>query len=301
MIERKFVAEKMRELEVEEYIAKEIGSDKYSFLQIKRTPLGEKITIYTSRPGFIVGKKGETIKKMTYVLKNKFKMENPQIEVAEFDNPNLDAKSMADFIAGSLERFGANRFKSVGYKVLQRIMDAGAMGAEIKISGRGVPSSRAKSWRFYAGYLKKSGDISESQVLKAITSANLKSGTVGVKVSIMPSTIQLPDKIIFTSTIEKKEETKEEAPKEDKLEEAKAEEAVEVLKEKKETREKQGFSGHQKSSRLLSEKKESKPKKPKSSERSEGRLGTPVTKAEKKKEDKKEEVKEEKKTEEKKE
>jgi small subunit ribosomal protein S3 len=278
MIERKFVAEKMRELEVEEYIAKEIGSDKYSFLQIKRTPLGEKITIYTSRPGFIVGKKGETIKKMTYVLKNKFKMENPQIEVAEFDNPNLDAKSMADFIAGSLERFGANRFKSVGYKVLQRIMDAGAMGAEIKISGRGVPSSRAKSWRFYAGYLKKSGDISESQVLKAITSANLKSGTVGVKVSIMPSTIQLPDKIIFTTVAEKTEEVKEESAKEDKAEEAKAEEAVEVLKEKKKAPKKKSES------------------KPKSSERSEGRLGTPVTKkpkAEKKKEEKKAEVKEE--------
>ena len=274
----------MRELEVEEYIAKEIGSDKYSFLQIKRTPLGEKITIYTSRPGFIVGKKGETIKKMTYVLKNKFKMENPQIEVAEFDNPNLDAKSMADFIAGSLERFGANRFKSVGYKVLQRIMDAGAMGAEIKISGRGVPSSRAKSWRFPAGYLKKSGDISDSQVLRAITSANLKSGTVGIKVSIMPPNTILPDKVIFISAVEKKEETKEEAPKEDKAEEAKAEEAVEVLKEKKEkkkeskpkkkegekkpakkkeekaeevkeAREKETFSGHQKSEGFLSEKK----------------------------------------------
>lgn len=281
MIERKFVAEKMRELEVEEYIAKEIGSDKYSFLQIKRTPLGEKITIYTSRPGFIVGKKGETIKKMTYVLKNKFKMENPQIEVAEFDNPNLDAKSMADFIAGSLERFGANRFKSVGYKVLQRIMDAGAMGAEIKISGRGVPSSRAKSWRFPAGYLKKSGDISDSQVLRAITSANLKSGTVGIKVSIMPPNTILPDKVIFISAVEKKEETKEEAPKEDKAEEAKAEEAVEVLKEGakkekkkeskpkkpkaekkeekakevKEAREKETFSGHQKSEGFLSEKK----------------------------------------------
>lgn len=267
MIERKFVAEKMKELEVEEYIAQEIGKDKYSYLQIKRTPLGEKITIYTSKPGFIVGKKGETIKKMTQVLKSKFKMENPQVEVAEFDNPDLDAKSVADYVAGSLERFGANRFKSIGYRCLQRIMDSGALGAEIKISGRGVPSSRAKSWRFYAGYLKKSGDIAVSQVLKAITSANLKSGSVGIKVSIMPKDVVLPDRIIFTTAAEKVEEKKEEAPKEDKGEEAKAEEAVETLKEeaKKE------------------KKKSDKPKKPKAEK-----------KKEPKKEEKAEPVKEEK-------
>ena len=65
--------------------------------------------------------------------------------------------------------------------------------------------------------MKKSGDISDSQVLRAITSANLKSGTVGIKVSIMPPNTILPDKVIFISAVEKKEETKEEAPKEDKV------------------------------------------------------------------------------------
>ncbi|HII15289.1 MAG TPA: 30S ribosomal protein S3 [Nanoarchaeota archaeon] len=236
MIERKFVAEKMKELEVEEYIAREIGKDKYSFLLIKKTPLGEKITIYTSKPGFIVGKRGETIKKMTEVLKHSFHMDNPQVEVAEFDNPDQEAKSVADYIAGSLERFGSNRFKSVGYKALQRIMDAGALGAEIKISGRGVPSSRAKSWRFYAGLLKKAGDISDSKVRKAITSANLKSGTIGIKVSIMPSDVELPDKITFITAVEdkKEEEPVKEATAEEKQAEEKAEEAVkEIKKEKK--------------------------------------------------------------------
>lgn len=255
MIERKFIAEKIREREVEEYIATEIGRDKYSFLQIKRTPLGEKITIYTSKPGFIVGRKGETIKKMTYVLKNKFGMDNPQVEVAEFERPEQDAKSMADYIAGSLERFGANRFKSVGYRILQKIMDAGAMGAEIVISGRGVPSSRAKSWRFYAGYLKKSGDIAESQVKKAITCANLKSGTVGIKVSIMPADVHLPDRIIFTTGTEAKaEEKKEEKP----AEEAKAEEAVEALKktEKKKAPAKKGEKKPKKAPKRKEEKKE---------------------------------------------
>ncbi len=240
MIERKFIAEKLKVLQVEEFIAREIGKDKYSYLDIKKTPLGEKIIIYTAKPGLVVGKKGETIKNLTQILKSRFKMENPQIEVSEVNNPELDAQSMAEYIVGTLERFGPKRFKGVGYKALQRIIDAGAIGAEIVISGRGVPSSRAKSWRFYEGYLKKSGDVSESLVSKGIAMANLKSGTVGVKVRIMPPDIQLPDKIELVkaeTTVEEqakpaeegseekvedvKKETKKEEPKEDKAEESK--------------------------------------------------------------------------------
>lgn len=196
MIERKFVAEKMKELQVNALFAQEIGKDKYTSIEIKKTPLGDKIIVYTTRPGMVVGKKGENIKRLTEMLKTKFKMENPEVEVAEISKPELDAQSMAEYIVNSLERFGPKRFKSIGYKALQRIIDAGALGAEIVISGRGVPSSRAKSWRFYEGYLKKSGDISESFVSKGLSYANLKSGTVGVKVSIMTPDISLPDKII---------------------------------------------------------------------------------------------------------
>lgn len=197
MIERKFVAEKMREYLVNEYLYKELGPGKYSSFEIKRTPLGERIIIYTARPGLIVGKGGENIKDLTRVFKSRFKMENPQIEVAEISNPNLDAQTMAEQIVTVLERFGPKRFKSVGYKTLQRIIDAGAMGSEIVISGRGLPGARAKSWRFYAGYLKKSGDVSVSQVLYGMATANLKSGTIGVKVWILPPGTILPDKMTY--------------------------------------------------------------------------------------------------------
>tara|TARA_Y100000310_G_scaffold345610_1_gene467277 strand:- start:783 stop:1520 length:738 start_codon:yes stop_codon:yes gene_type:complete len=195
MIERKFIAEKVKEFLVGDYMKKEMGAGKYSSFEIKKTPLGEKVVIHTSRPGLIVGKKGENIKKLTRVLKSKFKMENPQVEVAEIVNPYLDAQNMAEQIVNILERFGPKRFKSTGYRTLQNIMDAGAMGAEILISGRGLPGARAKSWRFYAGYLKKSGDIAVSFVEYGLCKANLKSGTVGVKVKILPADVQLPDKI----------------------------------------------------------------------------------------------------------
>tara|TARA_Y100000310_G_scaffold342215_1_gene444359 strand:- start:6944 stop:7768 length:825 start_codon:yes stop_codon:yes gene_type:complete len=204
MIERKFVAEKMKEFLVHTYLFNEMGAGKFSSFEIKRTPLGEKVVIYTARPGIIVGKKGENIKRLTRVLKNKFKMENPQIEVAEITNPALDAQTMAEFIVSTMERFGPRRFKSTGYRTLQRIIDAGAVGTEILISGRGLPGSRAKTWRFYKGYLKKSGDIAMSKMDYGRCVANLKSGSVGVKVKILHSNVVLPDKIDFI----KKEEVK---------------------------------------------------------------------------------------------
>ncbi|MFH1972888.1 MAG: 30S ribosomal protein S3 [archaeon] len=230
MIERKFVAEKMKDFLVRTYMSKNLGSGKYSSISIKKTPLGEKVVIYTAKPGLIVGKKGETIKGLTRALKSKFKMENPQIEVCELDNPDLDAQTMAETIVNVLERFGPKRFKSTGYRTLQRIMDSGAMGAEINISGRGLPGSRAKSWRFYAGYLKKSGDVSVSQVLYGNSVANLKSGSVGIKVRILPPNVQLPDKIILKDlskvTIKVEEITKEETETKEKVKKKTVKKAV---------------------------------------------------------------------------
>lgn len=260
MIERKFVAEKMRDLLVQSFMSEQIGKGKYSYFEIKKTPLGEKIVIYTSRPGLIVGKKGENIKNLTQILKSKFKMENPQIEVAEVMSPDLDAQTVAEHVVNTLEKFGPKRFKAVGYKALQKIIDSGAMGAEIVIGGRGVPSSRAKTWRFYAGYLKKSGDIAASKVLKGESVANLKSGSVGVKVSIMhPDTI-LPDKIELKE-IKKPEQV------EIKVEEVK--EVIEAVAEEKKEGEKK--APKKKAAAKKAPAKKAKPKKEEAAEAKEGK------------------------------
>jgi len=195
MIEKNFVSHNLKEFKIQEFIINEIGTAGYSHIEIQKTPLGEKVIIYTSRPGLMVGRKGENIKKLTEVLKTRFKMENPQIEIADVDNPSLNPQAVAERVVYVLERFGPKRFKATGYKALQQMMDGGATGAEIVISGK-IPSSRSRTWRFYAGYLKKSGDISESFVKKCKTTAHLKSGAVGIKVSILTPDVELPDKII---------------------------------------------------------------------------------------------------------
>lgn len=194
MIERKVVAEKLREYMIQEYITNNLRRIGHSSTKLQKTPLGEKIVVSASRPGLVVGRKGQSIKKLTSDLKKKFNLENPQIEISEVENINLDANIIAEKISSSLERFGSTRFKGLGHKIMSDVMGAGALGVEILISGK-VPSARAKRWRFYQGYLKKCGDIATSYVRTAYASANLKSGTIGIQVRIMPPDIKLPDKV----------------------------------------------------------------------------------------------------------
>ena len=234
MIERKIVAEKLKEFEIQEFIANSLKNVGHSHTKLQKTPLGEKIIIYTSRPGLIVGRKGQNIKKLTKELKNRFKLENPQIEVSEIELPDLDPNIVAERIAISLEKYGTSRFKAIGYRELQNVMNAGALGVEIKISGK-VPSARAKSWRFYSGYLKKCGNLAITGVRKAIKSAILKSGIVGINVSIMPPDIELPDDIKIKSK-EKQEETEGKESEGNLEEEGKEKEIKEKKGSKKENK-----------------------------------------------------------------
>ncbi|MEK6863119.1 MAG: 30S ribosomal protein S3 [Nanoarchaeota archaeon] len=206
MIERTFIAQKTREYFIRKYVGEMLGSVGISSISLKKIPLGEKIVINTSRPSLIVGSKGANIRSLTRALKEKFNLENPQIEINEVKNIFLDANVVAERIVSSLERFGSARFKGIGHKMMENVMNAGALGVEIIISGK-VPSARAKSWRFYTGYLKKCGDVALS-VRTAKRPALLKSGIIGVKVAIMPPDIILPDR---TTILEEPEQAKETA------------------------------------------------------------------------------------------
>ena len=212
MIERKFIAEKLKEYQIKQYIDQTLKNVGHSSTKLVKTPLGEKIIIAASRPGLVVGKKGENIKKLTNTLKRKFNLENPQIEIAEVPEPNLDAQIVAERIASTLERFGIQKFKAIAHKTIQDVMNAGALGIEIRISGK-VPSARAKSWRFYKGYLKKCGYVANTQVKRATTFATLRAGTIGVKVAIMPPDVKLPDDIEVRKELPVQEPVKEEVPK----------------------------------------------------------------------------------------
>lgn len=257
MIERKIVEQNVKEFQIEEYIRNTLKRVGYSHTKLQKTPLGDKIIIHASRPGLIVGRGGSNIKKLTIDLKNEFNLENPQVEISEVDNPNINANIIAERIANSLERYGIVRFKGIGHKVMEDVMNSGALGVEILISGK-IPSDRAKTWRFYSGYLKKCGDIALTEVDKSYKAAQLKIGIVGIKVSVMPPDIKLPDDI---KLVEEKEEIIEEV-KEPEVEKE-MEEETEALKEIKEKVKKQEEKKaiKKKTTKKKEVKKETRPKK----------------------------------------
>ncbi len=199
MEERKFVEFKKNELSVKDYIKSSIGKGKISAVTIEYTPVGEKIVIATSRPGLVIGRKGEKIDELTRVLKKRFSLDNPHIEIREVMNPLHEAQIVADDIALMMERDGSLKFKVIAYRMLQDIMRSGALGAEIVLSGR-LPSERAKSWRFAQGYLKKTGDPAKV-VSSAMAQAINIQGVSGIKVRILPPDAKIHDKIVIDDSI----------------------------------------------------------------------------------------------------
>ena len=222
MEERKFIQLKKEEYGIKEYIKRDLGKGKISRLDIEYTPVGEKIIVHTSKPGMVIGRKGEKIGELTRFLKTRFKLENPHIEIKEIEKPEFDAQLVADEIASALERMGNLKFKVISYRKLQEIMKAGALGCELRVSGK-LPSERAKSWRFAEGYLKKSGEP-RKEVNRAEATGLTKTGIIGIKVAIMAPDAKIYDQIDITDKIKKEingQEESEEKPKIEKTEKKK--------------------------------------------------------------------------------
>jgi small subunit ribosomal protein S3 len=193
MEEKKFVELRKEEHGLKEFVKRSFGKGKISGVKIEYTPVGEKIIVMTHKPGLIIGKRGERISELTETLKKRFKMENPHVDIEEIMHPDFDSQLVGDEIALMIERLGPMRFKSICYRMLGRIKEAGALGAEIRVSGK-LPSDRAKSWRFAFGYLKKTGDAAKV-VYKAESIAETRQGVVGIKVSILSPDKKIHDRI----------------------------------------------------------------------------------------------------------
>jgi len=193
MEEKKFVGVRKDEYNIKQFVKRMFGKGKVSSIKIEYTPVGEKIIVATHKPGWIIGKRGEKINELTEVLKKRFKMENPHVDIEEIMHPEFDAQLVADDIALTLERFGAMKYKASAYRALGRIKNGGALGAELVLSGK-LPSDRARVWRFAFGYLKKTGDAS-NLVDRAESVAETKQGIVGIKVAILSPGVKMPDQI----------------------------------------------------------------------------------------------------------
>jgi len=227
-----FVTEAVKKTEIDEFLRNEFERAGYGGVDIAKTPLGTHIVVYAMRPGLIIGRGGETIKELATLLEQKFQLPNPQISVAEIEVPEFNAYVIASRVTSALKR--GVHFRRAGFWALQQVMEAGALGAEIIISGK-LRTERARYEKFRAGYILKSGEPALKYLHKAELHVQLKPGIFGVKVRIMPPEAKFPDQVQITEEIppETAEKTETAAKPEAKTEEKATETAETKATEEK--------------------------------------------------------------------
>ncbi len=226
-----FINKGINQVKLINFIKKNFSSTQFSEIKIQKTPLGTKIIIYANNPGRIIGKGGAQIRKITEEIKTKFEIENPELDIRPVENPDLNAKIIAKQIASALER-GYN-YKKIGNLALKRIMDAGAVGAEIRLAGKLAGKERGRIQRFVSGNVKHCGEIAKRLVDEGYAETTVKLGKIGITVKIMKNyenIIEAKEEKLEEELIEKPPETEEEV--EEVVKETSEKEEVKTKEEK---------------------------------------------------------------------
>jgi small subunit ribosomal protein S3 len=184
-----------RNMELDEFLSQTLKDAGFGFADVQKTPIGTRITLYVTRPGLVIGRKGTGIKDLTAKLEQKFGLNSPQISVMEVSVPELNPKIMCNRIAQLIERGTA--FRRAALWTINTVMNAGALGVEVSISGK-LRSERAHFEKHSAGIIPKSGDVASRVVNTGITHVLTKMGLMGVQLRIalkneLPSEFELAD------------------------------------------------------------------------------------------------------------
>jgi len=197
--EHQFIEDGLRRSQIDEFFADELGRAGYGGMDVAKTPMGTQIVLKAEKPGMVIGKGGKNIRKITTALEDRFDMDDPQIDVQEVDEPDLNAQIVADRLANALER--GWYFRKAGHTTIDRIIDAGALGAEIVLSGK-VTGARSRVEKFNRGYIKHNGEPAQEVVDHGQGVAVMKLGTIGVTVKIIPPGATLPDDFALRDDVE---------------------------------------------------------------------------------------------------
>ncbi|MEM2174573.1 MAG: 30S ribosomal protein S3 [Candidatus Micrarchaeia archaeon] len=192
-IERKFIEDALTRFFITSYLKEKLAKVGFSKASIQRTPILTRISVEVADPGKLIGKKGRSIKKLTEIIEKEFGVKEPQIAVSPVEKFELDPQLMAMMVAKKIEK---NRpIRPTIHLALKRIMDAGALGCEIRVSGKILAKgAKAKSIKVYAGYLPKAGDLTKVVKVGEYV-ARPKAGAINVRVLITPPGA-LPEELV---------------------------------------------------------------------------------------------------------
>lgn len=184
-----------RNMELNEYLEESLKDAGFGGVDVQKTPIGTRLTLYVTRPGLVIGRKGTGIKDLTTRLEQNFGLTNPQISVLEVPVPELNPKIMSNRIAQLIERGTA--FRRASLWTINTIMNSGALGVEVSVAGK-LRSERAHFEKHSAGIIPKSGDVAEKVVKVGVSHVLTKMGLMGIQLRIalkneVPQEFELSD------------------------------------------------------------------------------------------------------------
>jgi len=185
-----------RNTELDEFLKEELKDAGFGGADIQKSPLGTRLTLYVTRPGLVIGRKGSGIRDLTSKLEVKFGLTNPQISVVEVEVPELNPKIMCNRLAQLIERGTA--FRRAALWTVNTIKNAGALGVEVTISGK-LRSERAHFEKHSSGIIPKSGNMADRVVREGITHVLTKMGIMGIRLKIAIKNASPPEFELITN------------------------------------------------------------------------------------------------------
>ena len=164
-----------------DFLREKIKESGFHKVEISKTPTGTKIILYVTRPGIVIGRKGTGIRELTEKIEKDFELKNPQISVEEISKVELSPSVMCNRMAAHIERGTA--FRRATMWTMKQIMEAGAMGVQITISGK-LRGDRSAFEKHTQGILPRAGNYAKNLVSEDIVHTKTPMGLIGIKIRI---------------------------------------------------------------------------------------------------------------------
>ncbi len=207
-----------------DYLRVAIKDAGFSHADISKTPTGTRVALHVTRPGIVIGRKGSGIRELTTRLETDFGLKNPQISVNEIEKPELVPSVMCTRMASHLERGTA--FRRATMWTLKQIMEGGAMGVQITISGK-LRGDRSAFEKHTVGILPRAGHHAEMIVDEDIAHVGTAMGRIGIRIRIAKKEKLIPEFEMIKEKVPKNKQSengKVDESKKTKVEEVKVEE-----------------------------------------------------------------------------
>jgi len=181
---RKFVKDGVFYAELNDFLARELAEDGYAGCEVRVTPTRTEVIIRATRPRQVVGDQGRRVREITALVQKRFKYQKGQIILFAEKIRNKGLSALAQAQAVKFRLLQGLSVRRAAYSVVKFIMDKGAKGCEVVVSGK-LRGQRAKAMKFRDGYMIHAGDATNYYVEKAVKHVHLRQGVIGIKVKIM--------------------------------------------------------------------------------------------------------------------